>query len=71
MFHDRRAYFTRLRPVLSLADSVVVENTTAAQTVRSFAALVVAALHVLPEDDHLWTELDRTRRTDSALAGVA
>ena len=71
MFHDRRAYFTHLRPVLSLAVSVVVENTTTAQTECSFAALVIAAPHVLPEDDHLWTELDRTRRTDSALAGVA
>ena len=71
MFHDRRAYFTRLRPVLSLAISVVIENTAATQTVYSFAALVIAAPHVLPEDDHLWTELDRTRRTDSALASVA
>ena len=71
MFHDRRANFACLRPVLSLTNSVVVQYTATTQAVRGLAAFVATSLHMLPKDDHLRAKLDGTIWTDATLASVA
>mmetsp|Transcript_7846 Transcript_7846/g.12080 ORF Transcript_7846/g.12080 Transcript_7846/m.12080 type:complete len:213 (+) Transcript_7846:106-744(+) len=63
LLHHRCTHLARSSLVLILAHPVVVQHTAAAQTVRSFAVLVTALLHVSPQLHHLGTKLRWTLRT--------
>ena len=55
--HDWAANFTRRCLVFTLADAVVIQDTSTAETMRGLAVLISALLHVLPKRHHLSTEL--------------
>ena len=66
--HYWAAYFTSCRSALALAYSVMVQNTTTAETVRRLAVLIATGFHVLPQNDHLVAKLSWTCHARLALA---
>lgn len=70
LFHDWTTDFACGSSTLALANSVVIQDASTTQTVRGFAVLVAALLHVFPESHHLLAKLGLAIRSFLALGGV-
>lgn len=71
MLHHRPTDLASRRPVLTLAHAVMIQDTPATQAMRSFAILISAFLHVLPQRNHLAAKFSLARCTFLAFTGVA